>query len=102
MRAHIYQKAKTAMQSGRAQCSDWVLEFPRNAKAVPDKLMGWQSSGDTMRTVRLLFSCQEEAVAYAQAHGVDYIVKRKSSRQGLRPRAYQDNFAYDRRQTWTH
>ena len=44
MRARIYQPAKTAMQSGTAKTTTWVLEFaPASAREV-DPLMGWTSS----------------------------------------------------------
>ncbi|MGB2250210.1 MAG: NADH dehydrogenase ubiquinone Fe-S protein 4, partial [Candidatus Puniceispirillaceae bacterium] len=53
MTARIYKPSKTAMQSGRnatvSRGNDWVLEFPRQSAARPDRLMGWQSSSDTAR-----------------------------------------------------
>ena len=101
MQARIYRKAKTAMQSGRVGTAGWVLEFPRHDRAIPDRLMGWQSSGDTLRTVHLHFPSAEEAVAYAEANGLDYTVMRTAGRRPRR-RAYADNFDYRRRQPWTH
>lgn len=101
MRARIYQKAKTAMQSGRAGSSEWVLEFPRFDKATPDRLMGWQSSSDTIRTVHLRFASSDEAVAYAEANAIDYIILRTGSRR-MKTQGYADNFAHGRRQAWTH
>ena len=101
MQARIYQKAKTAMQSGRAGSAQWVLEFPRHDPALPDRVMGWHSSGDTLRTVHIHFASLEEACAYAEANGLRYTVYR-SGRREPRRRAYADNFDFRRRQAWTH
>ncbi|MFN3294897.1 MAG: ETC complex I subunit, partial [Gemmobacter sp.] len=62
MRARIYQPARNAMQSGTAKTRDWVLEFaPADAREI-DPLMGWTSSADTQRQVRLRFPSQEAAL----------------------------------------
>ena len=67
MRARIYQPAKTAMQSGTAKTTTWVLEFaPASARAV-DPLMGWTSSSDTQAQVKLRFDSRDAALAYAAA-----------------------------------
>ena len=101
MQAVIYRKSKTAMQSGRAGSDEWVLEFPRLDPAIPDRLMGWQSSGDTLKTVHLHFPSAEEAKAYAEANGLDYRVQPGGGRRPRR-RAYADNFDHRRREAWTH
>ena len=101
MQAVIYRKSKTAMQSGRAGSDEWVLEFPRLDPAVPDRLMGWQSSGDTLKTVHLTFPSAEEAGLWAEANGLEFTI-RPSSRRRPRRRAYADNFDYRRRGAWTH
>ena len=101
MRARIYQKAKTAMQSGRADATSWVLEFPRHDRAIPDRLMGWQSSGDTLRCVHLYFDTADAAAAYADSYGIEYTIYRSGSRRPKR-RAYADNFAFTRNGAWTH
>ena len=101
MRARIYQKAKTAMQSGRAGIDDWVLEYPRLDRALPDRLMGWQSSGDTMKTIHLSFPSADEAMTWAEENGIDYTVYRPANRR-IKRRAYADNFDFRRRQAWTH
>ena len=103
MQARIYQKAKSAMQSGRLGGGDWVLEFPRGEASSPNSLMGWASSGDTLRTVQLRFGSAEEAVAYAESCGIEYRVIRSRGvgKRGVR-RSYADNFGYSRRESWTH
>ena len=94
MKARIYQPAKTSMQSGRSKTKRWVLEHPRSSAVVPDALMGWQSSQDTQRQVRIYFATKDEAVAFAEAKGVAYEVRDPKARR-LRLKSYSDNFASD-------
>ncbi len=101
MRVRIYRPAKTAMQSGRAMTQQWVLEFEPSEASRPDPLIGWNGSGDTDRQVRLRFETAEEAVAYAERHGYDYTLQRPKERR-VRSKTYADNFAYSRREPWTH
>ncbi len=101
MRARIYQPPKTAMQSGRAGTDVWMLEFEPNAPRRPDPLMGWIGSTDTLAQVRLQFATREEAVAYAETHGIAYTVELPHARR-VRPKAYAENFAFGRREMWTH
>lgn len=103
MRARIYQPARTAMQSGTAKTRQWVLEFaPVSARAV-DPLMGWTSSDDTQAQVRLNFDSLEAAETYAKANGITYDVQSPKPRKPLiRARGYGENFATDRKGSWTH
>jgi len=101
MRARIYQPPKSAMQSGRAGTDEWVLEFEPNAPRYPDPLMGWIGSTDTLAQVRLQFTTREEAVGYAEARAISYVVELPQTRH-VKPKAYAENFAYGRREMWTH
>ena len=101
MRARIYQPPKTAMQSGRAGTEAWILEFEPTSPHRPDPLMGWIGSGDTLSQVRLHFPTREEAVAYADKHGIVYEAELPRERR-VRPKAYADNFRYGRLEMWTH
>ena len=101
MLARIFRPAKTAMQSGRANTKEWVLEFAPASARVSDPLMGWTVSTDMNGQVRMLFDTREEAAAYAQRHGIAFEVL--ASREVKRiVKAYADNFAYTRREPWTH
>ena len=103
MRARIYQPAKTAMQSGTAKTHGWVLEFAPAAAREVDPLMGWTSSADMESQVRLRFDSREAAEAYAKERGIPYdVVAPHARRPNIRPRGYGENFATDRRETWTH
>ena len=57
----IYRPTKTAMQSGRAQTRDWVLEFDAAAPKEKEPLMGWTSCRDTRTQVALRFQTKEAA-----------------------------------------
>jgi hypothetical protein len=103
MRARIYQPARTATQSGNARSQHWVLEYAPASRREVDPLMGWTSSDDTQSQVRLTFDTKDEALAYAEAHGIDAIVREPKKRAAnIRPRGYGENFASDRRGAWTH
>ena len=99
MLARIYRPAKTAMQSGKAKTKDWVLEFEPASARRSDPLMGWTQSSDMNGQVRLNFETSDEAVAYAQRHGISFQLFETPKRI---IKAYADNFAAGRRQPWTH
>ena len=95
MTARIYKPAKTAMQSGRAKTHDWVLEFAPDSAQTADPLMGWIGQGSTTRQVQLRFATEDEAIAYCKKRGLDYDLEEPQEPR-LRPKAYADNFRYDR------
>ncbi len=101
MFAKIYRPAKTAMQSGKAGTQSWVLELAPAPGARPDMLMGWVGSADALGQVRLRFDTKEAAIAFAREHGLAHQVF-----EPIEPRratkSYSDNFAYSRREPWSH
>ena len=99
--ARIFRPAKSAMQSGHARSRDWVLEFEPASARKPDQLMGWTSSSDMNGQVRMSFETQEEAVAYAQKHAIPFQLQSPKPSHII-IKAYADNFAYNRKQSWTH
>jgi len=101
MRARIYQPPKNAMQSGRANLDEWLLEYEPAERRQADPLMGWIGSADTQAQVRLRFPTKEEAIAYADRHGLTYDVELPTVRK-VRPKAYADNFKAGRAENWTH
>jgi hypothetical protein len=101
MLARIFIPARNAMQSGRAKSKEWVLEFEPASARVSDPLMGWTVSTDMNGQVRLSFDTREEAVAYAQRHGIAFEVLSPREHRRI-VRAYADNFAFARKESWTH
>ena len=79
------------MQSGRARVGVWVLEYEPAERKRLDPLTGWAGSGDMQAQIVLSFPTEAAAVAYAQAHGLDYDVQPLGSRT-LKLQAYADNF----------
>ncbi|MDE2373567.1 MAG: ETC complex I subunit [Hyphomicrobiales bacterium] len=101
MTARIYRPARTAMQSGEANTKEWVLDYEPEQPCNIEPLMGWTSSSDMKQQIRLNFDSKEEAVAFCEREGIPYQVFESipSVRQRM---SYSDNFAYSRRQAWTH
>ena len=91
----IYRPAKNAMQSGKANMKRWEMKFLTHQKLPTDSLMGWTSSPDTKRQIRLHFATLEDAVHYATRHGLNYQVKSDKAMKIL-PTSYAENFRYDR------
>jgi hypothetical protein len=101
MPARIYKPSKTAMQSGFANTKDWVLDFEPEQPRHVEPLMGWTTSADMRQQVRLSFATKEEAVAYCERRGIAYrLFEAKPAVR--RVIAYADNFAFARRDAWTH
>jgi hypothetical protein len=101
MIARIYKPAKTAMQSGKAKTLDWALDFEPEQPRVVEPLMGWTSSADMRQQVQLRFASKEEAIAYCERNGIPYQLL-PSHEPARRVISYADNFAYNRRDAWTH
>ena len=103
MRARIYQPAKTAMSSGTAKSRNWLLEYSPSSASEIDPLMGWTSSADTQSQVRLSFKSKEAVLAYAQSKGIDAEIWEPQKRApNLRAGGYGENFAFNRREPWSH
>lgn len=101
MSARIYSPAKTAMQSGKAKTGYWVLDFDPEKPRKIDPLMGYTTSSDMKSQVRLTFDSKEEAIAYAEKHGIVFRVQEPKEAK-RRQISYAENFRYDRKTPWTH
>lgn len=93
MKARIYKPAKNAMQSGRANTQEWVLEYELETPRRPEPIMGWVASGDTLNQVRINFLTKEAAIAFAEKEGLQYTVIEPQTRK-VKPQSYIDNFKY--------
>ena len=101
MSARIFSPAKTAMQSGKAQTGAWVLEYEPEKPRKIDPLMGYTSSGDMKSQIKLVFDTKEEAIAYAEKHGIPFRLELPNEPK-RRQISYAENFRYDRKTPWTH
>ena len=102
MLARIFRPSKTAMQSGKGKTQEWVLEFEPTDARRSDPLMGWTQTSDTASSqVRLEFDTREDAVRYAEQHGIAFqLIDPKPAKRIIK--AYADNFAFGRKVPWTH
>lgn len=101
MNARIFKPSKTAMQSGLRRTKDWALEFEPEEPRSVEPLMGWTSSGDMRQQLRLRFHTKEEAIAYCEKRGIAYLVT-EDTPPVRKVISYSDNFAFKRRDAWTH
>lgn len=101
MSARIYSPAKTAMQSGKGKTGRWILDFDPETPRKIDPLMGYTTSSDMRSQIRLTFETKEEAIAYAEKHGIEFRVQEPKEPK-RRQISYAENFRYDRKVPWTH
>jgi len=92
--AKIYKPTKTAMQSGKGNSKNWLLEFETLDNKI-SPLMGWESSTDTMSEVKLEFSSMEQAISYAKKNDIKYHVIEEQKRKIIK-KSYTDNFLKDK------
>ena len=92
----IYRPSRNAMQSGRANTRQWVAEFAPADRKEPDPLMGWAGSRDTRSQIKLSFETKEAAIAFADRRGYDYEVTDQAPQRPPAPKAYADNFRFDK------
>ncbi|MGE3302159.1 MAG: ETC complex I subunit [Hyphomonadaceae bacterium] len=101
MLAKIHLPAKNAMQSGFGGQRRWVLEFEPGQRPPDDLLMGWTGSRDTNEQVRLFFDTKEQALEFARRHTIPHrVVEPPAASRVIK--AYADNFAFRRREPWSH
>lgn len=101
MYAKIYKPRPSAMSSGRASTTKWVLEYEDREPHAIDPLTGNAISTDMREQIRLQFDSLNDAVSYAKANKIPHRVHGAKSTARI-PRSYADNFAYDRKLPWTH
>ena len=88
--AKIYIPTKTAMQSGLGKQKYWILEF-ETRDPVTNVLIGWESSDDTLKEVKLKFSSKEKAIEYADANDIEYkVIEPKEKKFVIK--SYEENF----------
>ncbi len=101
MLAKIYRPAKNVMQSGKAATKKWLFEFVLANAPRPDALMGWISGADTNGQVRMSFDTKEAAIEFARTQGIPHqVIDAPESMHQIK--SYSDNFAFRRREPWSH
>jgi len=101
MMARIYRPAPNAMQSGKANSKEWLLEFESETARTVDPLMGWISNADTNPQLRMYFDTREEAIEFARRQGIPFqVTEPREAKRVIK--TYAENFAAVRRKPWTH
>lgn len=89
------------MQSGKGNAKRWVLEFEPGAAPKSDPLMGWTGTVDPSGQVQLFFEAREQAIAFARSHGIPHQIAEPVQPKRV-IKSYGDNFAFRRREPWSH
>jgi len=89
-KAKIYIPAKTATQSGRGNQKTWVLEFETKDPHT-NPLMGWESSSDTLKEVKLKFNSKNKAIEYAKNNDIEFSVIEPKQKIFV-IKSYEENF----------
>ena len=101
MMARIYRPAPNAMQSGKANSKEWLLEFESETARTVDPLMGWISNADTNPQLRMYFDTREEAIEFAKRQGIPFqVTEPREAKRVIK--TYAENFSAVRRKPWTH
>ncbi|HYV88228.1 MAG TPA: ETC complex I subunit [Candidatus Polarisedimenticolia bacterium] len=101
MMARIYRPAPNAMQSGKANSKEWLLEFESETARTVDPLMGWISNADTNPQLWMYFDTREEAIEFARRQGIPFqVTEPREAKRVIK--TYAENFAAVRRKPWTH
>lgn len=101
MRAKISRLEKSPLQSGKRFCNVWRLTFEAESPRQAEPLMGWTSAADTLPEVKLNFPAREQAIAYAERHGMEYVVVEPVPVAST-SKTYGDNFRSERKIPWSH
>ena len=78
------------MQSGQAKNKLWVLEFIRE-NLDKDFVMGWNSSIDTNKQVKIFFDTRDDAIKYAKKNNILFDITEPKKRKMI-IKSYADNF----------
>ena len=78
--AIIYRPARSAMTSA-PRPNYWVLEFEPSRPPQIEPLMGYTSSGDPYRPIRLKFPDRDSAVDFAERQDWHYVVREDAPRR---------------------
>ena len=96
MRVRIFKTSKNVMQSGRAK-DGWRLEAELETARVPEAIMGWASSGDTLNEIRMNFTTREAAERFAVKQGWEIVPETQAQERVIVPRNYSDTIFKARR-----
>ena len=73
----------------------WKIEFD-NQQRWENNLMGWSSTADPVSNILLDFADKEDAIAFAERHGWEFILEDPKER-APKTKSYALNFAWNKR-----
>ena len=79
------------MQSGYKKTKTWAIEFDFDDSLQKDVLMGWNSSKNTTKQLKLQFDSLEDAISWCQNNSYEYRVDDQSFKK-IKPKNYASNF----------
>ena len=94
--AIIYRPARSAMTSA-PRPNYWVLEFEPSRPPQIEPLMGYTSSNDPYRSIRLKFPDRDSAVEFAEQQDWRYFVREDFVREGVAHRHAPDRWRGEER-----
>ena len=89
------------MQSGYKKTKTWLIEFEFDDSLQKDILMGWNSSKNTTKQLKLQFDSLDDAISWCQNNSYDFRVVDQTFKK-IKPKNYASNFLNNRRTSWTH
>tara|TARA_Y200000002_G_scaffold180950_1_gene149298 strand:- start:254 stop:562 length:309 start_codon:yes stop_codon:yes gene_type:complete len=100
-RVLIKKPSKTNMQSGYKKTKTWLIEFEFDDSLQKDVLMGWNSSKNTTKQLKLQFDSLDDAISWCQNNSYEYRVVDQTFKK-IKPKNYASNFSSNRKISWTH
>ena len=89
------------MQSGLKKTKMWIIEFEFDPSLKKDVLMGWNSSKNTTKQLKLNFDSLDDAILWCQKNSYKYRVVDQTYKP-VKPKSYASNFSNNRKTSWTH
>jgi len=97
----IKKPCKTNMQSGYKKTKNWIIEFSFDSSLNRDVLMGWNSSSNTKKQVKLSFDTLDDAKSWCMKNSFNFTIEDQSLKN-VKAKNYASNFSNNRRTSWTH
>ena len=89
------------MQSGLKKTKLWIIEFDFDPSLKKDVLMGWNSSKNTTKQLKLNFDNLDDAISWCQKNSYQYRIVDQTYKS-IKPKNYASNFSNNRKTSWTH
>ncbi len=81
LEAVIFHLQENVMQSAPCLPNSWVVQISSDEPKRTDPVMGWNSTTNTYSQKDKSFASLDEAIAYCDNLGIDYIVDSASKRK---------------------